>query len=83
MKDAAGVSGAVPHGSAESPAPRRAAVRLCVSAKFLLVAICFFLVPVELQKQGYSAAAIGRLQMIYPILMVAGGPAVRKPRRAP
>ncbi|OYX00109.1 MAG: hypothetical protein B7Z15_20560, partial [Rhizobiales bacterium 32-66-8] len=53
-------------------APRLAALLFgcALLAKFLLVAICFFLVPVELQRQGYSAAAIGRLQMIYPILMV-------------
>lgn len=53
-------------------APRLAALLFgcALPAKFLLVAICFYLVPVELQRQGYSAAAIGRLQMIYPVLMV-------------
>ena len=39
-------------------------------AKFLLAAFCFLLVPLELHSQGYSAAAVGRFQMIYPILMV-------------
>lgn len=57
-------------------APRFAALLFgcALPAKFLLVAVCFYLVPVELQKQGYSAAAIGRLQMIYPVLMVIGVP---------
>lgn len=57
-------------------APRLAALLLgcALPAKFLLVAVCFYLVPVELQNQGYSAAAIGRLQMIYPVLMVIGVP---------
>ena len=39
-------------------------------AKFILAAICFYLVPVELDKQGYGSAEIGRLQMIYPLIMV-------------
>lgn len=57
-------------------APRLAALLFgcALPAKFLLVAVCFYLVPVELQRQGYSAAAIGRLQMIYPVLMVIGVP---------
>ncbi|MEP9375483.1 MFS transporter [Aquabacter sp. CN5-332] len=58
-------------------APRLAALLFgcALPAKILLVAICFYLVPVELQRQGYSAAAIGRLQMIYPVLMVIAVPA--------
>ncbi|MEZ0214991.1 MAG: MFS transporter [Xanthobacteraceae bacterium] len=40
-------------------------------AKFLLAALSFYLLPVALERQGYSAADIGRLQMIYPIIMVA------------
>ncbi|MCP6058979.1 MFS transporter, partial [Klebsiella pneumoniae] len=36
-------------------------------AKFLFAALCFLLVPLELQRLGYSSAAIGRFQMIYPI----------------
>ncbi|HQS08906.1 MAG: hypothetical protein B7Y12_13655 [Rhizobiales bacterium 24-66-13] len=57
-------------------APRLAALLFgcALPAKFLLVAVCFYLVPVELQREGYSAAAIGRLQMIYPILMVVAVP---------
>ncbi|MFG1345750.1 MFS transporter [Xanthobacter autotrophicus DSM 431] len=43
-------------------------------AKFLFAALCFLLVPLELQHQGYSAAAIGRFQMIYPIIMVVAVP---------
>ncbi|MEP9349057.1 MFS transporter [Xanthobacter sp. KR7-225] len=39
-------------------------------AKLLLAALCFLLVPLQLQALGYSSAAIGRFQMIYPILMV-------------
>ncbi|MFK8252750.1 MFS transporter [Ancylobacter terrae] len=41
-------------------------------AKFLLAALCFFLLPVELARQGYNAADIGRLQMIYPVILVVG-----------
>ncbi|MFS8035421.1 MFS transporter [Xanthobacter sp. AM11] len=43
-------------------------------AKFLFAALCFLLVPLELQSQGYSSAAIGRFQMIYPIIMVMAVP---------
>ena len=43
-------------------------------AKFILAALCFYLVPVELAQQGYSTAEIGRLQMIYPLMMVLGVP---------
>lgn len=43
-------------------------------AKFLFAALCFLLVPLELERQGYSAAAIGRFQMIYPVIMVMGVP---------
>ncbi len=53
-------------------APRLMALLLgcAFPAKFLLAAFCFLLVPLELHSQGYSAAAVGRFQMIYPILMV-------------
>lgn len=43
-------------------------------AKFLFAALCFLLVPLELQRLGYSSAAIGRFQMIYPVIMVIGVP---------
>jgi len=43
-------------------------------AKFLFAALCFLLVPLELQRQGYSSAAIGRFQMIYPLIMVLAVP---------
>lgn len=39
-------------------------------AKLMLGALCFYLIPLELQRSGYSGAVIGRLQMIYPLLMV-------------
>lgn len=73
-------SGAQPIGlsdlGAALRAPRLAALLFgcAFPAKILLVAICFYLVPVELQRQGYSAGAIGRLQMIYPVLMVIAVP---------
>lgn len=62
--------------SAAFRAPRLAPLLFgcALPAKFLLVAVCFYLVPVELQRQGYSSAAVGRLQMIYPILMVFAVP---------
>ncbi|MFG1294314.1 MFS transporter [Xanthobacter variabilis] len=43
-------------------------------AKLLFAALCLLLVPLELQRQGYSSAAIGRFQMIYPLLMVVAVP---------
>ncbi|MFG1480230.1 MFS transporter [Xanthobacter sp. V4C-4] len=43
-------------------------------AKLLFAALCLLLVPLELQRQGYSAAAIGRFQMIYPLVMVLAVP---------
>ncbi|MCG5234488.1 MFS transporter [Xanthobacter oligotrophicus] len=43
-------------------------------AKFLFAALCFLLVPLELQRLGYTSAAIGRFQMIYPIIMVLAVP---------
>lgn len=43
-------------------------------AKFILAALCFYLIPVALQRGGYSAAAVGRLQMIYPVIMVLAVP---------
>ncbi len=43
-------------------------------AKLLFAALCLLLVPLELQRQGYSSAAIGRFQMIYPLLMVLAVP---------
>lgn len=73
-KNAAGVG--LADLSAAFRAPRLAPLLFgcALPAKFLLVAVCFYLVPVELQRQGYSSAAVGRLQMIYPILMVFAVP---------
>ncbi|MFG1393416.1 MFS transporter [Xanthobacter agilis] len=57
-------------------APRLMALLLgcAFPAKLLFAALCLLLVPLELQHQGYSAAAIGRFQMIYPLLMVLAVP---------
>lgn len=57
-------------------APRLMALLLgcAFPAKLLFAALCLLLVPLELQRQGYSAAAIGRFQMIYPLLMVLAVP---------
>ncbi len=57
-------------------APRLMALLLgcAFPAKLLFAALCLLLVPLELQRQGYSAAAIGRFQMIYPLLMVVAVP---------
>lgn len=44
---------------------------LCaMPAKIILVAFCFFLVPLEMQALGASQSATGRMLMIYPIIMV-------------
>lgn len=44
---------------------------LCaMPAKIILVAFCFFLVPLQMQTLGATQAATGRMLMIYPIIMV-------------
>lgn len=44
---------------------------LCaLPAKVVLVAFCFFLVPLHMEATGHDQAAIGRLLMIYPLAMV-------------
>jgi len=43
-------------------------------AKLLLTGLCFYLVPLGLQQQGYSSSEIGRLLMIYPLMMVLAVP---------
>lgn len=66
-----------------APASARAAGRLLTSpslvavlvgcalpAKIVLAALCFYLVPLHLTQEGYDLATIGRLQMLYPIVMV-------------
>ncbi|GGF89265.1 hypothetical protein GCM10007301_56480 [Azorhizobium oxalatiphilum] len=57
-------------------APRLAALLFgcAFPAKFILAAFCFYLIPVELQREGFSSAAVGRLQMIYPVIMVLAVP---------
>ncbi len=39
-------------------------------AKLLLGALCFYLLPMQLQELGYGNAVVGRLQTIYPLAMV-------------
>ena len=39
-------------------------------AKLLLTALCFYLLPMHLQDAGYDNAVIGRLQTLYPLMMV-------------
>ncbi|MBX3539286.1 MAG: MFS transporter [Chelatococcus sp.] len=49
---------------------------LCaLPAKIILVAYCFFLVPLHMQALGAGQAATGRLLMVYPIAMVLLVPA--------
>nr|WP_249730176.1 MFS transporter [Chelatococcus sp. YT9] len=49
---------------------------LCaLPAKIILVAYCFFLVPLQMQALGAGQAATGRLLMVYPIAMVILVPA--------
>jgi len=44
---------------------------LCaLPAKVILVAVCFFLVPLHLEALGNDPATIGRMLMIYPLAMV-------------
>ena len=43
-------------------------------AKLIVGAVIFYIVPLALQKMGHSSAEIGRLQIIYPLMMVAGVP---------
>lgn len=39
-------------------------------AKMILAALCFYLVPLQLQLDGVDQASIGRLLMLYPLAMV-------------
>jgi len=39
-------------------------------AKLLLTCLCFYLVPIGMQSRGYTSAEIGRLLMVYPLMMV-------------
>jgi predicted MFS family arabinose efflux permease len=54
-----------------SSPPLAALFFLCaMPAKIILVAFCFFLVPLEMEALGATQAATGRMLMIYPIAMV-------------
>lgn len=54
-----------------SSPPLAALFFLCaMPAKIILVAFCFFLVPLEMDGLGATQAATGRMLMIYPVAMV-------------
>ncbi|WP_043680312.1 MFS transporter [Castellaniella defragrans] len=52
------------------PGLRSLLLGCAVPAKLILSALCFFLVPLILEADGYSLSSIGRVQMIYPLMMV-------------
>ncbi|WP_323029521.1 MFS transporter [Castellaniella defragrans] len=52
------------------PGLRSLLLGCAVPAKLLLTALCFFLVPLVLAGEGHSLSSIGRVQMIYPLMMV-------------
>ncbi|WP_368647466.1 MFS transporter [Castellaniella ginsengisoli] len=52
------------------PGLRALLLGCAVPAKLILAALCFFLVPLILADEGYSLSSIGRVQMIYPLMMV-------------
>lgn len=43
-------------------------------AKLILAGLCFYLLPLEMKRLGYTGAEIGRMQVIYPLLMVIAVP---------
>jgi predicted MFS family arabinose efflux permease len=53
-----------------SPALASLFLLCAMPAKIILVAFCFFLVPLEMQVLGATQSATGRMLMIYPIMMV-------------
>jgi predicted MFS family arabinose efflux permease len=58
-------------GAIMSSPPLAALFFLCaMPAKIILVAFCFFLVPLEMQTLGATQSTTGRMLMIYPIAMV-------------
>lgn len=52
------------------PGMRSLLLGCAVPAKLILTALCFFLVPLILSNEGHSLSSIGRVQMIYPLMMV-------------
>lgn len=52
------------------PGLRTLLLGCAVPAKLILTALCFFLVPLILAGEGHSLSSIGRVQMIYPLMMV-------------
>jgi MFS family permease len=53
-----------------TPGLRTLLLGCAVPAKLILTALCFFLVPLILADEGQSLSSIGRVQMIYPLMMV-------------
>ncbi len=53
-----------------SPGIRGLLLGCAFPAKLLLTCLCFYLVPIGMQSRGYTSAEIGRLLMIYPLMMV-------------
>jgi predicted MFS family arabinose efflux permease len=52
------------------PGLRALLLGCAVPAKLILTALCFFLVPLILAGEGHTLSSIGRVQMIYPLMMV-------------
>lgn len=69
-RPATGQSVARPAVLLRSPLLLAVLVGCALPAKIVLAALCFYLVPLELARAGYDLAEIGRLQMLYPIVMV-------------
>ena len=53
-----------------TPGLRPLLLGCAVPAKLILTALCFFLVPLVLANEGQTLSSIGRVQMIYPLMMV-------------
>jgi predicted MFS family arabinose efflux permease len=53
-----------------SPGIRGLLLGCAFPAKLLLTCLCFYLVPIGMQSKGYTSAEIGRLLMVYPLMMV-------------
>lgn len=67
---AAGGSAGVIGTAWRMPGLRTLLLGCAVPAKLILTALCFFLVPLILAGEGHTLSSIGRVQMIYPLMMV-------------
>ncbi|MGB7524406.1 MAG: MFS transporter, partial [Castellaniella sp.] len=67
---AAGGSAGVIGAAWRMPGLRTLLLGCAVPAKLILTALCFFLVPLILAGEGHTLSSIGRVQMIYPLMMV-------------